>query len=214
MGSFVIDAVVHSPIGMHNEDHVRVATLHPPQHMEPSYESTYQEVHKAEFQRIRSLVQTPNIGTFMHTDLTWASHMHTKGRRTDPRTLAAVSVAYIPWARVKDFVKGEEARSDAPCKFVCQGTPSNNKGKLLFPRWNSYSAIIRCVCNMQVVFHCACSCVTVCCQIPTLLYMALTSTTCCSPHPTGITVNMDQMTMQATYHWLQMTCTKRNKKSM
>ena len=221
MGSSLTNDVVHSPIVTCNEDHVPVhaehagdPTLRPPQHMEPSYESIYQELHKADFQRIRSLVQTPNIGTFMHTDLTWESHMHTKGRRTDPRTNAPVSVAYIPWTRVEDFVKGEEARSDAPCKFVCQGAPSNDKGKLLFPRWNSYSAVMRCVCNMLVVFLNACSCVTICCQVPTLKHMALTWTNCCSPHPTGITVNMDQMTMQATYHWLRLICYKRNESSM
>ena len=207
MGSFVTNAVFPSPTVMHNEDDVTVnvedasePTLRPPLHMEPSYESTYQEVHKVEFQRIHSLVQTPNIGPFMHTDLTWASHTHTKGRRTDPRTRAPVSVAYIPWARVEDFVKGEEARPDAPCKFICQGTPSNDKGKLLFPRWNSYSAVFRCVCNMQVVFHSACSSVTKCWQVLTMFYMALTWISGSSPHPTGITVNMDQMTMQATYH--------------
>ena len=182
--------------------------------MEPTYESTYQEVHKAELDRIRSLVQTPHIGTFMHTDLAWTSHMRVKGRRTDPRTLAPVSLAYIPWARVPDFVKGEEARSDAPCKFVCQGSPSHGKGKLLFPRWNSYSAVIRCVCNMQLLCCCARSIVTRSCLGPTLLYMALTFSTCCPAHPTGITVNMDQMTMPRTYHWLQATCTTRNENSM
>jgi hypothetical protein len=210
-----------SPIVMLNGNHVSVHAEHvsepmlrPPQHLEPSYESTYQEVQKADILRIRSLVQTPNMGPFMHTDVTWANHMHTKGRRTNPRTLAPVSVAYIPWARVEDFVKGEEARSDAPCKFICQGTATNDKGKLLYPRWNSYSAVIRSVCNMHPVFHSACLCVTIYGQVPTLLYMALTPTTCCYPHPTDITVNMDQMTMQATYHWLQPTCTKRNENSI
>jgi hypothetical protein len=62
-------------------------------------------------------------------------------------THAPVSVAYIPWSRVQDFLKGEEGRPDAPYKFVCQGTPSNQEGKLAFPLWNSYSAVIRCVCN-------------------------------------------------------------------
>jgi hypothetical protein len=221
MESFVTHALVTSPIGLHDEDHVSVHAEHvsepmlrPPQHLEPSYESTYRELHKAEIDRIRSLVQTPHIGTFMHSDVTWATHMHTKGRRTDPRTLAPVSVAYIPWARVEDFVKGEEARTDAPCKFICQGTPTNAKGRLLFPRWNSYSSVIRCARNMQLVFHSQCSCVTICSHGPTLLYMALTSTTCCYPRPTGITVNMDQMTMQATYHWLQMICTKRSENSI
>ena len=182
MGSFVTHAVVTSLIGLHNEDHVSVhaehvsePTLPPPQHLEPSYESTYQEVHKAEIHRIRSLVQNPNIGTFMHTDVTWASHMHTKGRRADPRTLATVWVAYIPWARVEDFVKGEEARTDAPCKFICQGSPTNDKGRLLFPRWNSYSVVLRCARNMEDVFNCACSCVTIYWLRPTLLYIALTS---------------------------------------
>jgi hypothetical protein len=85
----------------------------------------------------------------MHTDLLWASHIRMKGRRSDPRTPASVSVAYIPWGRVQDFVKGEEARCDAPCKFVCQGTTSNKQGDLMFPRWNSYSAVVRCLCNMS-----------------------------------------------------------------
>ena len=46
-----------------------------------------------------------------------------------------------------------------------------------------------------------------------LAYMALTFTPC-YPHPTGITVNMDQMTMPRTYHWLQVTCTGRSENSM
>jgi hypothetical protein len=96
--------------------------------MEPSFKTVYQEVHKAEFHRIHSLVQTPNTCTFMHTDLMWASHMRVKGRRADPKTVDIVLVAYIPWARVEDFVKDEEACSDAPCKFVCQGTPTNENG--------------------------------------------------------------------------------------
>ena len=62
-------------------------------------------------------------------------------------THAPVSVAYIPWARVFDFVKGEEARTDGHYKFICWGIPSNQQGKLTFPRWNSYFAIMRCVCN-------------------------------------------------------------------
>ena len=169
----------------------------------------YQEVHKADFHRICTVVQTPNIGTFMHTNLTWACHMRVKGRRADPRTLAPVSVAYIPWARVEDFVKGEEARTDAPCKFICQGTPTNEKGKLMFPRWNSYSTIFRLACNMHSDCDTACSNVTISCFLSSLLYMTDTVTTCCAPRPTGIIVNMDQMTMHRTYQWLQMTCTTR-----
>ena len=34
---------------------------------------------------------------------------------------APVLVAYIPWVRGHDFVKGEETRIDGPWKFVCQG---------------------------------------------------------------------------------------------
>ena len=176
--------------------------------MEPSYETVYQEVHEPHLNRIRSLVQTPKDGTFMHTDLTWASHMRMKGRRADPRVVDTVSVAYIPWARVEDFLKGEEARIDAPCKFVCQGSPTNEKGKLMFPRWNSYSTILRCVRNMQLPLQCACSAVTMYCHVFSLLYVTLTETTCCPPHETGIIANMDQMTMHRTYHWLQMTCTR------
>ena len=188
-------------------------TLRQPQHMEPSYKTVYREVNKAEFDRIQSLVQTPNIGTFMHTDVTWASQMRAKGRRVDPRTFDTVSVAYIPWARVEDFVKGEEARSDAPCKFVCQGTPTNEEGKLMFPRCNSYSAILRSVCNMHQPYHCACSTITISSHVSSMLYMTLTDTTYCPPHPTGIIVNMDQMTMHRTYQWLQMTCTIRKENS-
>ena len=222
MGSLVTDAVVQSPFevsvtdAVHSqvlvhEDHGSQPPLRPAHHMEPSYETVYQEVHKAEFQRIRSLVQTPNTGTFMHVDLAWASHTRMKGRRTDPRNVDTVSIAYIPWARVDDFVKGEEARSDAPCKFVCQGTPTNEKGKLMFPRWNSFSTILRCVCNMQLPWQCAYCNVTIYCHVSSMLYMTLTKTTSCPPHTTGITVNMDQMTMHRTYHWLQQTCTIRRK---
>ena len=111
--------------------------------VDPSYESTYQEVHKQDLERLRNCVQKPEAGTFTHTDLLWASHIRMKGRKSDPRIPASVSVAYIPWGRVQDFVKGEEARTDGPCKFVCQGTTSNKEGGLMFPRWNNYSAVIR-----------------------------------------------------------------------
>ena len=121
--------------------------------LEPSYDSAYLEVHKADFERLRSLVQTPEPGNFMHKDLTWTIQNRAKGRWDGPRSHVPISVAYIPWARVLDFVKGEEARIDGPCKFVCQGTPSNQRGKITFPRWNSYSTVIRCVCNIYSEFH-------------------------------------------------------------
>ena len=95
--------------------------------VQPTYESTYQEVHKQDLERIRSYVQRPEPGPFTHTDVTWDRLIRVKGRRSDPTPL--VSVAYIPWARVDDFVKGEEARSDGPCKFVCQGTTFNKQGE-------------------------------------------------------------------------------------
>ena len=120
-----------------------------PMHGEgPSYDSTYQEVNKQELDRLRSCVQRPQPGSFMHADLMWATHIRQTGRRSDPRTPAPVSIAYIPWVRVEDFLKGEEGRPDAPCKFVCQGKTSNKPGALMFPRWNSYSSLIRCLCNM------------------------------------------------------------------
>ena len=50
--------------------------------LEPSYESTYQEVHKANFQQLHGLVQTPELDTFMHTDLTWATQILPKGGGT------------------------------------------------------------------------------------------------------------------------------------
>ena len=116
--------------------------------LEPSYVSTYQDVHKANFERLHGLVQTPGPCTFMHKDLTWAIQIHAKGFRDGPRTHAPVSIAYIPWVKVHDFEKGEETRIDGLCKFICQGSPSNQQGKLTFPRWNNYSTIMRCVCTM------------------------------------------------------------------
>ena len=144
--------------------------------VQPSYESTYQEVHKLELDRIRSSVQRPQSGFFMHSDLMWTSHNRVKGRRSDPRTPALVSLAYIPWARVQDFVKGEEARTDAPCRFICQGRTFNQQGELMFPRWNSYSAIIRYLCNMSFEEHCACCTVTSFRQIRSLLQITLSRT--------------------------------------
>lgn len=166
---------------LRNGDHGTEQTLCMPLAVHPSYESTYREAHKGEFQRLRSLVQTPHAGNFMHTDLSWARQIRVKGRRSDPRTHTAVSVAYIPWARVHDFVEGEEARSDAPCKFVCQGTPSNKQGKLAFPRWNSYSAVIRCVRNLQFEFHSACCNVTTLKLQCGISYLTIPSITFCLP---------------------------------
>jgi hypothetical protein len=155
MGECVVGAVVQ-PCGALQTDVHLLPNEHPPSQrppcmpraLEPSYESTYKETHKAEFERLGSLVQTPEPGIFTHKDLKWTIHMRAKGFRDRPKTHAPVSVTYIPWERVHDFVKGEEARIDGPCKFVCQGSPSNQQGKLTFPRWNSYSTIMRCVCNM------------------------------------------------------------------
>jgi len=149
MGSSVVAVVLHSSTELHSAGHVTSDRM--PLPVDPSYESTYHETHKGEFERLRSLVQIPQPGAFMHDDLMWTRRTRLKGRRSDSRTETPVSVAYIPWARVQDFVRGEEGRSDAPCKFVCQGIASNEQGKLMFPRWNSYSAIIRCACNMRSV---------------------------------------------------------------
>jgi hypothetical protein len=180
MGPSVTDAVVHSCQGLQTQMHslqngmlAEEQTHGLMQAMQPSYESTYQEVHKQDLERLRSCVQRPEPGTFMHTDLLWASHIRMKGRRSDPRTPASVSVAYIPWGRVQDFVKGEEARCDAPCKFVCQGTTSNKQGDLMFPRWNSYSAVVRCLCNMSFDQDCAFFNVTTFKQVHFLLDITL-----------------------------------------
>jgi hypothetical protein len=151
MGSSVAAVVLHSSTELHSAGHVTSDRL--PLPVDPSYESTYHEAHKGEFERLRSLVQIPQAGAFMHNDLTWTRQIRLKGRRSDSRTETPVSVAYIPWSRVQDFVRGEEARTDAPCKFVCQGIASNEQGKLMFPRWNSYSNIIRCACNMRSEFQ-------------------------------------------------------------
>jgi len=155
MGECVTDAVAQSCGTLHTDlqliPHGKFVSQRPPRMsngLEPSYESAYQEVHKADFERLRSLLQSPEPGTFMHKDLMWAIQSRAKGRRDGCRTRAPVSVAYIPWIRVHDFVRGEEARIDGPCKFVCKGSPSNEQGKLKFPRWNSYSAVMRYVCNM------------------------------------------------------------------
>ena len=155
MGDCVTGAAVQPCGALHTDIHLlpdeHLASQQLPRMsraLEPSYESTYREVHKADFERLRGLVQTPEPGTFTHKDLTWAIQIRAKGFRDGPRTDAPVSVAYIPWVRVHDFVKGEEARIDGPCKFVCQSSPSNQQGKLTFPRWSSYSTVMRCVCNM------------------------------------------------------------------
>ena len=118
--------VLHSSTELHSAGHVfqngnngTERTHCMPLGVDPSYESTYHEAHKGEWECLRNLVQIPKAGTFMHADLTWARQIRLKGRGTDSRTQAPVSVAYIPWARVQDFVKGEEARTDGPCKFVC-----------------------------------------------------------------------------------------------
>ena len=156
MGSSISGAVVHGSAGLHAQlpaveygQHAAEETHGLIRAVQPSYESTYRQKHNEDLDRLRSLVQRPHAGTFMHTDLMWASHIRVKGGRSDPRTPASVSVAYIPWERVLDFVKGEEARFDGPCKFVCQGITSNKQGELMFPRWNSYSAVIRWFCNMS-----------------------------------------------------------------
>jgi hypothetical protein len=116
--------------------------------LEPSYESTYQEIHKINFKQLRGLVQTPEPCIFMHKDLTWAIQIRAKRFKDGPKTHAPIFIAYIPWVRVHDYMKGEEARIDGPCKFVCQGTMSNQQGKLTFICWNNYSAVMGCVCNM------------------------------------------------------------------
>lgn len=162
MGSSITDVVVHSSAGLHTQSHVVengqyvVEGTHGLMRgVQTSYEATYREVHNQNLDRVRSCVQIPEPGTFMHTDLLWESHIRMKGTGSDPRTPSSVSVAYIPWERVQDFVKGEEARTDGPCKFICQGKTSNKQGDLMRPRWNSYSATIRCICNMSCEVHCA-----------------------------------------------------------
>lgn len=63
MGSFVIDDVVHSSVELHSEPHVLLDGKHvtkpthrPLQGVEPSYESTYQEVHNAKFEQLHTFV--------------------------------------------------------------------------------------------------------------------------------------------------------------
>ena len=209
MGSPVAGVVLNSSAEFCSPEHVTTHRM--PLVVDPSYESTYHEAHKGEFERLRNLVQIPQAGTFMHSDLTWTRQIRLKGRRSDSRTQAPVSVAYIPWARVQDFVKGEEARTDAPCKFVCQGISTNEQGKLMFPRLNSYSAIIRCACNMTSVIP---FCILQCYNTYTCLWLGVNVS-----HvnhffsPSGITASMDQMIMPRTYQWLQRICTRRNENS-
>ena len=188
MGSSKASVILNSSIELHSSgqdlrdgNHGTQQTHRTSLDVDPTYESTYVEAHKGEFERLRGLVQKPLAGTFMHTDVTWARQIGLKGKGIDSATLAPVSIAYIPWARVQDFVKGEEARSDGPCKLVCQGTPSNKQGKLTFPRWNSYSAIFRCVCNMRSEFHCACWDVTTLKHVCGLGVLTLLCTTCFLP---------------------------------
>ena len=82
MGNCVTYAVVKSCVALHNNVHL-LADGHPTSDqahctlhgLEPSYESTYQEVHKANFQRLCGLVQTPEPNTFIHMDLTGATQI-------------------------------------------------------------------------------------------------------------------------------------------
>jgi hypothetical protein len=94
MGSSVAAVVLHSSTELHGAGHVTSDRML--LHVDPSYESTYQEAHKGEFKRLRSLVQISQPGAFMHNDLTWTRHTRLKGRRSDSRTETPVSVAYIP----------------------------------------------------------------------------------------------------------------------
>ena len=188
MGSAVPAVVLNSTSELHSSEHNlqdgnpgMLQTHRMPKAMAPTYESTYLEAHKEELQRLRGLVQVPEPGTFMHTDLTWAQQIRVKGKGTDSPTHATVSVAYIPWARVQDFVKGEEARTDGPCKFICHGSPTNKQGKLTFPRWNSYSAMFRCVCNMRAELNRACRDVTTLCHVCGLGLASVTCLTCFPP---------------------------------
>ena len=118
MDECVIHAVDKLGATLHSDVHL-LADGHPTSNqahctlrgLELSYESTYQEVHKANFEQLRGLLHTPEPYTFMHMDLMWATQVGAKGRRHGSTTHAPVSVAYIPWARVHDFVKGEEAHN-------------------------------------------------------------------------------------------------------
>ena len=174
-------AVVHNSLGLLNQSQV----LHNGKHsseqtnglmdvVQPTYESTYQQEH--ELERLHSCVQRPPGGTFKHTDLAWDRHIRVKRMGSDPRSAVPVSVAYIPWSRVDDFVKGEEARTDAPCKFICQGVTSHKHGDLRFPRWNSFSDVIRCLCNMSLDHLSACSNVTRIKQDRAFLHLTVSST--------------------------------------
>ena len=69
MGSSVAGVVLHSESELHSGGHVTSHRM--PLGVDPSYESTYQEAHKGDFERLRSLVQIPQARTFMHSDLTW-----------------------------------------------------------------------------------------------------------------------------------------------
>ena len=197
---------------LENRNHGAPHTHGPSQCEGPSYGSTYQEVHSKELERLRSCLQRPEPGSFMHADLQWASHMRVTGRRSDPRMPAEVSIAYIPWVRVTDFLKGEEARPDAPCKFVCQGKTSNKQGALMFPRWNCYSAVIKCLCNMSFDQNYAiCTCYRVWAS-PFLVTYYDFKYNFCLPYPcrASIIASMDQTTIHRTYQWLQMICIRRN----
>ena len=66
MGDCVTHTVVKSCAALHNDVHL-LADGHPTSNqthgtlcgLQPSYESTYKKVHKANFERLRGLVQTP-----------------------------------------------------------------------------------------------------------------------------------------------------------
>ena len=137
MRDYVTDVVVKSCVASHNDVHL-LADGHPTSNqahctfygLEPSYKSTYQEVHKADFEWLRGLVQTPKSYSFMHMDLTWATQIRAKGRRDSPKNHAPISVLYIPWARMHDFVKGEEALVPASLSVMAFHQTNNSGGAL------------------------------------------------------------------------------------
>lgn len=80
-----------------------------------------------------------NLDTGAPRELKWVPTIHLKGQRAQTKVHTTSFVTFLPWNRVEDCLKGEELGKNAPCHFICQGTPTNVEGILAFPRWNSNS---------------------------------------------------------------------------
>ncbi len=75
-------------------------------------------------------MQHPHLKVFTHEELIWTVDFRFGVHK--------VKTTYIPSNQLQDFINGEEQHNDANCKFTCQHLQRNERGKLLYPHWDSY----------------------------------------------------------------------------